>query len=309
MEMTIGSRSLKGVASLVGLAAIVCAGLASCSKMVPTLPQGAGDPDLMVTAPAVSAGGPEAGAQFTLSATVSNDGEGAAAATMLRYYRLRYYRSTDATITTTDTEVGTDAIGELAASGSSSQSVDLTAPSSPGTHFYGACVDAVTDESDTTNNCSASVEVTVPEPEQRAPSVEIGAADDKEWAPARETVDLTVRVLDDQGEEIAGATVSWSSSNTNIATGTASVTATLPTTVREPEEPERPDMRPDMLVGTIGAPTGIPVGASFDLLVTVRNDGDGESPATTLRYYRSTDAKITMSDTAVGTDDVGVLSA
>ena len=277
--------------------------------MVPTLPQGAGDPDLMVTAPAVSAGGPEAGAQFMLSATVSNDGEGAAAATMLRYYRLRYYRSTDATITTTDTEVGTDAIGELAASGSSSQSVDLTAPSSPGTHFYGACVDAVTDESDTTNNCSTSVPVTVPEPEQRAPSVEIGAADDKEWAPARETVDLTVRVLDDQGEEIAGATVSWSSSNTNVATGTASVTATLPTTVREPEEPERPDMRPDMLVGTIGAPTGIPVGASFDLLVTVRNDGDGESPATTLRYYRSTDAKITMSDTAVGTDDVGVLSA
>ena len=110
MEMTIGSRSLKGVASLVGLAAIVCAGLASCSKMVPTLPQGAGDPDLMVTAPAVSAGGPEAGAQFMLSATVSNDGEGAAAATMLRYYRLRYYRSTDATITPTDTEVGTDAI-------------------------------------------------------------------------------------------------------------------------------------------------------------------------------------------------------
>ena len=125
----------------------------------------------------------------------------------------------------------------------------------------------------------------------------------------RDTVDLTVRVLDDQGEEIAGATVSWSSSNTNVATGTASVTVTLPTTVREPEEPERPDMRPDMLVGTIGAPTGIPVGASFDLLVTVRNDGAGESPATTLRYYRSTDAKITTSDTAVGADDVGVLSA
>ena len=142
--------------------------------MVPTLPQGAGDPDLMVTAPAVSAGGPEAGAQFMLSATVSNDGEGAAAATMLRYYR-----STDATTTTTDTEVGTDAIARLAASGTSSQSVDLTAPSSPGTHYYGACVDAVTDESDTTNNCSASVPVTVPEPEQRAPSVEIGAADDK----------------------------------------------------------------------------------------------------------------------------------
>ena len=75
----------------------------------------------MVTSPSVSDSGPAGGAQFTLSATVRNDGEGAAAATMLRYYR-----STDATITTTDTEVVTDVIGELAAAGSSSQSVDLT---------------------------------------------------------------------------------------------------------------------------------------------------------------------------------------
>ena len=49
-------------------------------------------------------------------------------------------------------EVGTDAIGVLAAAGSSSQSVDLTAPDTSGTYYYGACVDAVTGESDTTNN-------------------------------------------------------------------------------------------------------------------------------------------------------------
>ena len=35
----------------------------------------------------------------------------------------------------------------------SSQAVELTAPTSPGTYYYGACVDAVTGESDTTNNC------------------------------------------------------------------------------------------------------------------------------------------------------------
>ena len=177
-------------------------------------------PDLVVRSPTVSDSGPAAGATFTLSATVRNAGDGAAAATTLRYYL-----STDATITRSDTEVGMDAMAELAASGSSSQSVDLTAPSIPGTYYYGACVHPVTDESDTANNCSDSVQVTVPE---RAPSVEIGAADDKEWAPAGDTmvlrapvgdtVELTVRVLDDQGEEIAGATVSWSSSNTNVAT-------------------------------------------------------------------------------------------
>ena len=183
-------------------------------------------PDLVVSPPSVSDSGPAAGATFTLSATVRNDGEGAAAATTLSYYQ-----STDATITPADTLVGTVAIAGVAGSGSSSQSVDPTAPASPGTYYYGACVDPVTDESDTTNNCSDSVPVTVPEPEQRAPSVEIGAADDNEdneWAPAGDTVvlrapvgdtvELTVRVLDDQGEEIAGATVSWSSSDTNVAT-------------------------------------------------------------------------------------------
>ena len=117
-------------------------------------------PDLMVTSPTVSDSGPAAGATFTLSATVRNAGEGDAAATTLRYYR-----SADTTITASDAEVGMDAVAELAAAGSSGQSVELTAPSSPGTYYYGACVEAVTDESDTTNNCSASVQVTVPETE------------------------------------------------------------------------------------------------------------------------------------------------
>ena len=49
----------------------------------------------------------------------------------------------------------------LAASGTSSESVALTAPSTAGTYYYGACVDAVVRESDTNNNCSASVQVTV----------------------------------------------------------------------------------------------------------------------------------------------------
>ena len=52
----------------------------------------------------------------------------------------------------------------LAAGATSSESIDLTAPTTAGTYYYGACIDAVTDESNTTNNCSTSVQVTVPEP-------------------------------------------------------------------------------------------------------------------------------------------------
>ena len=183
----------------------------NCSgSVVVTVP--APTPDLVVGTPSVNDSGPEAGGTFTLSATVKNEGEGSSAATTLRYYR-----STDTTITASDTSVGTDAIAELAAAGTSDQSVDLTAPDTSGTYYYGACVDAVTDESDTTNNCSGSVEVTVPEEDAPGPSLQISAEDDKEWAPVGDTVDLTASVLDEEGEEIAGATISWSSSNTAVA--------------------------------------------------------------------------------------------
>ena len=117
-------------------------------------------PDLEVKTPTVSDATPETGASFTLSATVSNAGDGESPATTLHYYQ-----STDATITTADTEVGTDAVGALAAAGISEESISLTAPSTPDTYYYGACADAVTDESDTTDNCSDSVPVTVSEPE------------------------------------------------------------------------------------------------------------------------------------------------
>ena len=79
--------------------------------------------DLVVASPSVSDSSPDTGDTFTLSASVQNDGDGASAATTLHYYR-----STDATITTADTSVGTDAVGALAASATSSASVDLTAP-------------------------------------------------------------------------------------------------------------------------------------------------------------------------------------
>ena len=105
--------------------------------------------DLVVGSPSMRDSDPVAGATstITLSATVRNDGNAASAPTTLRYYR------------------SADAVAGLAASGSTSESVQLTAPSTAGTYYYGACVDTVADESDTTNNCSTSVQVDVAEAE------------------------------------------------------------------------------------------------------------------------------------------------
>ena len=116
-------------------------------------------PDLVVQTLSVSDSSPNTGETFTLSATVRNQGNGRSASTTLRYYR-----SLDATISTGDTEVGADTVSDLSASGASDESISLTAPSTAETYYYGACVDPVSGESDTRNNCSRAVTVTVASP-------------------------------------------------------------------------------------------------------------------------------------------------
>ena len=117
-----------------------------------------GNPDLTVysiTAFTNPSGTPSGGS-FSLAAGVRNVGEGASQATTLRYYR-----STDETITSGDTSVGTDAVSALPPSGLTEESIRLTAPSSGGTYYYGACVEAVSGESRTGNNCSRGHRVMV----------------------------------------------------------------------------------------------------------------------------------------------------
>ena len=183
--------------------------------------------DLVVASVSVSDSSLTPGQSFTLSATVRNQGTARSGATTLQYYR-----STNRTISTRDTLVGSDAVGALGASRTSAESIRLTAPSSAGTWYYGACVAGVAGES-AGNNCSSAVTVTV------------GAA------PA-------------------------------------------------------PDLVVDAPTVSNSSPTA---GASFTLRATVRNQGSGQSAATTLRWYRSSNATVSTSDIQVGTDPVSSLSA
>ncbi|MCY3684139.1 MAG: fibronectin type III domain-containing protein, partial [Gemmatimonadetes bacterium] len=117
---------------------------------------GANNPDLIVESPSVDNNTLSPEQSFRLSATVRNRGGERSASTTLRYYL-----STDETISTSDTEVGTDYVSRLNASASSDEWARLKAPLSEGTHYYGACVESVSGESDTGNNCSSAVTVTV----------------------------------------------------------------------------------------------------------------------------------------------------
>ena len=130
----------------------------NCSAGVPLVVESGGGtaPDLVVESPAMSSNTVVPEGSFTLSATVRNQGAGRSASTTLRYYR-----SSDATISTGDTEVGTDFVSRLVGGASGLESIRLTAPNSPGTYYYGACVEPVSEESDTANNCSAGLPLTV----------------------------------------------------------------------------------------------------------------------------------------------------
>ena len=116
-------------------------------------------PDLLVDMLTVSHGNPMPGQSLTLNVIVWNQGDGPSTPTTLRYYR-----STDSTVTPDDPEVGTVQIPGLDASGSSAESLVTQAPSAPGTYYYGVCVGALPSESDTTNNCSDAVAIRVRPP-------------------------------------------------------------------------------------------------------------------------------------------------
>ena len=327
------------------VSAINSAGTGPASNVANATTGSAATPDLVVDRPTASESAPDAGERFTLNATVRNQGSGRSAFTTLRYYQ-----STDPTITSNDTEVGTDYVSRLDASERGDTSVSLPAPSTLGTYYYGACVDAVSDESDTTNNCSSAIAVSVGA--APAPDLVVDAPTVSESTPAagaRFTLNATVR---NQGSgRAAFATLRYyqstdstiTSGDTEVGTDSVSrldasesgdewISLRAPSTAGtyyfggcvdavsdEADTTNNCSVAIPVTIGATGNPdllvetpvlsnTNPVVGASFPLSVTVRNQGNGASDSATLRYYRSTDATITGSDTEVGTSQVAVLS-
>ena len=122
-------------------------------------------PDLIVQTIETDKTTLDPGESFEIQTRVWNKGTAVSGATTLRYYL-----STDDTISTADTEVGSDRVDPLSGRGASATrrrsdlSKTLTAPDTPGVHYYGVCIDALTDEADTTNNCSQAIAITVEAP-------------------------------------------------------------------------------------------------------------------------------------------------
>ena len=164
-----------------------------------TIPQG--HPDLTVTVTA-NPTAPTVGQEVTLSATVTNRGAAAAAATTLQWYR-----SATASSTSADTPLGSAVAVAALAAGADSNALNITAtaPTTPGPVYYGVCVTAVATETDATNNCtSVAIPVT-----------------------AAPQADLTVAVAAPATSVVAGANVALSATVTNSGGVDATATTTL----------------------------------------------------------------------------------
>ena len=283
------------------------------------------------------------GDQFRLNAVLQNRGKAASTDTTLRYYL-----SVDDTISPEDMEVHTATLPIIAADAMREPSVQLTAPDAPGVYYYGVCVDAVEGESDTNNNCSTAVAVTV-ENTGRVDFVVESVRASKTTVKPGENFQISA-VIRNQGEIAATATVLryYLSMDEDITTADTEIhTATLPIIAADAtRQQSRQFIAPDppgtyyygVCVDTVegeddtdnncsvavavtvggadlmidGTPqvskTTLSPGETFQINTRVWNAGSAISDATTLRYYLSTDDTISSEDTEVDSDNVAVLS-
>ena len=303
--------------------------------------------DLIVYSPMAINVKPGVGTSFLFRVSVRNQGDDDATSSTLRYYL-----SSDETISSHDTVVNTyslDAIEAFDTSGSEVYVwVTLRAPTVPGTYFYGACVDPVAGESDTQNNCSGAVAVTVNGPDLIVESLAVSS--DK--VNVGDTFILSVTVRNQSDNDALSRTTlrvylstdeTISNSDTEISgVGVSSLEASETSEeqvyLNAPQVPgmyfigacvdpvaEESDTQnncsgavtvmvvraPDLIVEFVSTRNLYPEpGSSFTLDVTVRNRGVSETVSTTtLRYYLSTDGTISNSDTEVGAGEVSILDA
>ena len=112
--------------------------------------------DLVIDSVSVNRTTLNPGDTFRLDTVIRNQGKVASGNTTIRYYL-----SSDDTISDEDTEIGTSALRSVPINETTEPRMQLTAPDTPGTYYYGVCIDSAANESDVTNNCSVGTAITV----------------------------------------------------------------------------------------------------------------------------------------------------
>ncbi len=257
-------------------------------------------PDLVVINPATSAATLTPGQSFTISATVKNVGGTSSNATTLRYYR-----SADSTITTGDTPLGTDTVSALLANATSPESFSSIAPA-VGNYWVGACVLAVSGESNTTNQCSTGVPITVGTNtyDITASAGANGSISLSGVVPVNHGANQTFIMTPAANYHVADVLVNGVSVGAVTTHTFTNVTAahTISVTFATAPAPDLITISPSV------SDSNLTRGQSFTITATVKNVGTASSSSTNLLYYRSADSSISTGDTLLGAGTVSALS-
>ena len=183
-------------------------------------------PDLVISATRVDASTIKVFAGIRLHITLTNQGTETAAATMIRYYR-----SEDATISAEeDTELRAVPVGQLGAGQSYMTWAPLPGSTSVGVYYYGACLDGVATEVDTSNNCSDAIQITVIPPHEDTTTLRPNGTISQQ---ALEVGDTPVVI--DMSRYFVGTVETWTanSSKTDVVTASMSDSEVILTAVKD----------------------------------------------------------------------------
>ena len=134
-----------------------CSGaIAITVRYDPTPVEVTGSPDLVVTLSSNS-NLVDPNEYINLTATIRNQGDADASNSTT----LRYYLSRDATVSSDHQLLATDSVRSLSQGNSDTEDHGVRAPSNPGQYYYYVCVDSVTNEENTGNNCSNFILINV----------------------------------------------------------------------------------------------------------------------------------------------------
>ena len=257
---------------------------------------------------------------FQISTRVLNKGKDSSRPT-----KLNFYQSEDETIAVEDTLIGSIDVPALSGKGTAGWWKTRSAPNTPGTYYYGVCIDAVEGESDTTNNCSQAIEITVenlaPIPVGTIPPQTLSVDDqtrtvdvaayftDPNKTPLTYTAvsDKTeVATVDVNGSEITITRVRAGDATVTVTASDGELTAPQSFSVSVTETVAKaPDLRLVSVKPFSDTPgfdkDKVAPGEAFWLHAVLTNQGNADAGKITVRYYLSTDDTISTTDTPLKT--------
>ena len=282
-----------------------------------------------------------AGSTITISDTTSNQGLGAASASVTRFYL-----SADFALDVNDVLLQSRSVPALAGSTSSSgtSSVTIPANTADGSYFVIAMADApaaVAESNETNNTRTVSLRI--------GPDLAVTSATAPARAAAGSSIDVT-ETTQNIGTGNAGASVTgfYLSNNalldasdfpigsrtvpalapgaTSVRTTTVTIPAVAPgtwyllanaddgRTITETQETNNTRnitllVGPDLSVATFTAPFSVSAGSNVTIGYAVKNIGAADAGASVIRFYLSPDVLFSANDQLLGSRDVPALAA